>query len=311
MGGSSTSSRSTSGSGAELLALVRWQVCLGTRVPGSAAHDRLADALGERLAGAGAEVHVQPFTARFLGTTAACRNVVGVFRCGRSGAPLALLGTHYDTRPIADRESDPALRDTPIPGANDAGSGTAVFLHLLPWLRAACDDGVLERDVAVAFVDAEDLGDIDGNPFSLGAEHLAAEPPVGIGRPAEVVVLDMVGGRDMVLDIDAHVFRHPRSRRLTADLFTLGASLDLPPFTREKPQRLKYIVSDHWPFLRRGVPSCLLIDLDYPEWHTRADLPEAMSGASLAAIEAVLQPWLSRPLSSARRGSRGSSGPSD
>lgn len=290
MGGSSTSSRSV-----ELLELVRWQVGLGTRVPGSAAHDRLADALSERLAGAGAEVHVQPFTARFLGRTAACRNVIGVFRCGRPGAALALLGTHYDTRPRADRETDPALRGTPIPGANDAGSGTAVLLHLLPWLRAACDDGMLERDVAVAFVDAEDLGDIDGNPFSLGAECLAADPPAGVGRPDEVVVLDMVGGRDMVLDVDAHVFRHPPSRRLTADLFTLGASLDLPPFTREKPQRLKYIVSDQWPFLRRRVPSCLLIDLDYPEWHTRSDLPEAMSGDSLASIEAALQPWLSRP----------------
>ena len=212
---------------------------LGTRVPGSAAHDRLADALADRLAAAGAEVHVQPFTARFHGTPAACRNVVGVFRCGRPGAPLALLGTHYDTRPIADREPDPALRRKPIPGANDAGSGTAVLLHLLPWLREACDDGVLQRDVAAAFVDAEDLGDIDGNPFSLGAEHLAAHPPAGVGRPDEVVALDMVGGRDMVLDIDAHVFRHPPSRRLAADLFSLGASLDLPPFTREKPRRVQ------------------------------------------------------------------------
>lgn len=292
MGGSSTSSPSA---GAEILELVRWQVGLGTRVPGSAAHDRLADALADRLGAAGAEVHVQPFTARFHGTTAACRNVVGVFRCGRPQAPLVLLDTHFDTRPIADRDPDAALRHTPIPGANDAGSGTAVLLHLLPWLRAACDDGVLERDVAVAFVDAEDLGDIDGNPFSLGAEHLAARPPAGVGRPDEVVALDMVGGRDIVLDIDAHVFRHPPSRRLAADLFTLGASLDLPPFTREKPRRVRYIISDQWPFLRRGVPSCLLIDLDYPEWHTQADLPEAMSGDSMAAIEAVLQPWLSRP----------------
>lgn len=279
--------------GAELIALVERQVALGPRVPGSAAHERLADELEARLDGAGAAVHVQPFTVRFHGRTVTCRNVVGVFRCGASGAPMVLLGTHYDTRPIADREPDPRLRSVPIPGANDGGSGTAVLLHLLDWLRGAA--GGLGRDVAVAFVDAEDLGDIDGNPFSLGADRLAADPPAAVGRPGEVLVLDMVGGRDAILDIDAHVFHHAPSRDLAAGLFRLGASLDLPPFARAKPDRVRYVVSDQWPFLRRGVPACLLIDLDYPEWHTQADLPAAMSGESMAAIEAALKPWLSRP----------------
>ncbi|OHD70231.1 MAG: hypothetical protein A2177_08780 [Spirochaetes bacterium RBG_13_68_11] len=299
MAGSSTTSDS-----AELIGLVERQVSLGPRVPGSAAHDRLADELAARLDGAGAVVHVQRFEARFHGRTVPCRNVVGVFRCGAPAAPMILLGTHYDTRPIADREPDPALRDVPIPGANDGGSGTAVFLHLLDWLRGTA--GGLGRDVAVAFVDAEDLGDIDGNPFSLGAEVLAAYPPLIVGRPDEVIVLDMVGGRDAVLDIDAHVVHHAPSRALAAGLFRLGASLDLAPFRREKPERVKYIVSDQWPFLRRGVPACLLIDLDYPEWHTQADLPAAMSGESMAAIEAALKPWLSRPRAKGRRSSPGS-----
>jgi glutaminyl-peptide cyclotransferase len=307
MAGSSTTSASDAAT--ELIALVVHQVAMGPRVPGSPAHDRLADELASRLGGAGAEVHVQPFAARFHGRAVACRNVVGVFRCGRPAVPLALLGTHFDTRPIADREPDPRLRDEPIPGANDGGSGTAVFLHLLEWLRRAGAGGGLGCDVAVAFLDAEDLGDIDGNPFSLGAEHLAVDPPEGMGHPEEVVVLDMVGGRDMVLDVDAHAFHHAPSRRLTADLFALGTSRGLAPFARDKPGRVKYVVSDQWPFLRRGVPSCLLIDLDYPQWHTQADLPDAMSGASMAAIEAALKPWLSRPRARARRSSRGSSGP--
>jgi glutaminyl-peptide cyclotransferase len=289
---------------AELIRLVERQVALGPRVPGSAAHDRLADELAARLDGAGAAVHVQSFEVRFHGRTVPCRNVVGVFRCGAPAVPMILLGTHYDTRPIADREPDPALRGVPIPGANDGGSGTAVFLHLLDWLHGTA--GGLGRDVTVAFVDAEDLGDIDGNPFSLGAEVLAADPPVIVGRPDEVIVLDMVGGRDAVLDIDAHLMHHAPSRALAAGLFRLGASLDLAPFVREKPERVKYIVSDQWPFLRRGVPACLLIDLDYPEWHTQADLPAAMSGDSLAAIEAALKPWLSRPRAKGRRSSPGS-----
>ena len=41
-----------------------------------------------------------------------------------------MLGAHYDTRPFADQESDPKLRDRPILGVNDGGSGTAVLLGL-------------------------------------------------------------------------------------------------------------------------------------------------------------------------------------
>ena len=300
MAGSST----TSASG-ELLGLVERQVALGPRVPGSAAHDRLADELAARLDGAGAAVHVQSFEARFHGRTVPCRNVVGVFRCGAPAAPMILLGTHYDTRPIADREPDPALRGVPIPGANDGGSGTAVFLHLLDWLRGTA--GGLGRDVAVAFVDAEDLGDIDGNPFSLGAELLAADPPAIVGRPDEVIVLDMVGGRDMVLDVDAHVFHAPAEPR--ADRAACSAWVHRwawLPSPGRSPSGSNTSSATSGRSCAAGMPACLLIDLDYPEWHTQADLPAAMSGESLAAIEAALKPWLSRPRAKGRRSSPGS-----
>ena len=55
-------------------------------------------------------------------------NVIASFR------PLArdrvLLGAHWDTRAIAERDPDPANRATPIPGANDGASGVAVLLEL-------------------------------------------------------------------------------------------------------------------------------------------------------------------------------------
>ncbi len=45
------------------------------------------------------------------------------------------------------------------------------------------------------------------------------------------------------------------------------------------------------PWLRQGIASCILIDIDYPQWHTQADLPSAMSEESLGIIEEAL--WLS------------------
>ncbi len=282
-----------SAAGREILSLVEDQVALGPRAPGTEPHDQLARRLELHLRENGAEVTVQEFAVSFRERTLHCANIVGVFRARlhlSGGGPPILAGTHYDTRIRADREADPARRECPIPGANDGGSGTAVLLHMLPWLSRAD----LARDVAIAFFDAEDLGNIDGKDFSLGAEWCAAHPVAGFA-PMEMVALDMVGGRDMVLDIDAYSLEHQASLNLTRDMFRLGLARGWEPFTRDKPERVKYIVSDHYPFVRRGTASCILIDIDYPQWHTQEDLPGALSADSLGIIEAALRLFLSRP----------------
>jgi hypothetical protein len=271
--------------------LVKEQTALGPRVPGTAPHDSLRDLLARRLEEHADRVVLQPFRASCQGRSVECCNVIGVFRAGPEPArPPLLLGTHYDTRPIADRDPDTARRREPIPGANDGGSGTAVLQHMLGRIRSAERD----RDVVVAFLDAEDLGNIGGNPFALGAGRLADGPPPSVPAPSEVVALDMVGGAGMVLDRDAHALLHGPSLALTRSLFRVGAGTGAAPFTRTKPQQVKYIVSDHWPFLRNGIASCILIDIDYPQWHTHADLPEAMAEESLEAIEEALSLFLSR-----------------
>ena len=151
------------------------------------------------------------------------------------------------------------------------------------------------RDVILAFFDAEDLGDIDGHPFSIGAEHLASHPVPGIPAVSHAVILDMVGGTDMILDVDAHILLHAGSRELTNAIFSRAGELGAEPFTRDKPQKMKYIVSDQWAFLRRGIPACLLIDIDYPPWHTHGDQEGAMSGRSLRIIEETLWSFLGLP----------------
>ncbi len=284
-----------------LMDLVRWQVGFGHRHPGAPGHAAFHRALRDRLEAAGRRVYVQPFDLRFQGAVCPCANYVVHLPAGprTGGRPLAgplLVGTHFDSRLIADREDDPQARARPILGANDGGSGTAVLLHLLEH----APEGGPERDLLLCFFDAEDVGNIDGYEFSEGARRLAASPvPFA---PAEVLVLDMIGGRDLVLDVDAHIRHHAPSRRFTQRVFGLADSLGMRPFAAPKPDKLKYIIADHAPFLERGLPTCLLIDIDYPEWHTHADLPEAMSGESLAMIEDLLLAlaFATRPRSGAR-----------
>lgn len=264
--------------------LVRWQVGFGHRHPGSPGHAAFHRALAGRLEATGLRLHVQRFDLAFQGASCACANYVVHLpaAAGRPPRGPLLVGTHFDSRLIADREADPESRARPILGANDGGSGTAVLLHLLEHVPA----GQPARDLLLAFFDAEDVGNVEGYEFSEGARRFAAAPvPFA---PDEVLILDMIGGRDLVLDVDAHIRHHAPSRRLTQRIFGLAESLGMKPFAAPKPNKLKYIVCDHTPFLERGLPTCVLIDIDYPQWHTHADLPEAMSGASLSMIEDLL-----------------------
>jgi len=279
--------------GEPLLELVRRQVGLGPRCPGSEAHRRLARELGQRLEEHAAEVHRQDFAVRLPDGSVQCANLTGVFRSPvrPAGAPgPLLLGTHFDTRLIADREPDPALRGRPIPGANDGGSGTAILLSLLPELARLAAAGGLAREVRVVFFDAEDVGGIGGRPFAFGAWRYARQPP--LPPPGEVLVLDMVGGKALELDVDAQALEHAPSLELTRRVFAAGRQVDGAVFLGAKWKR---IISDHYPFLRRGIASCLLADLDYPEWHTQADLPAAMSERSLATIAAAVMRFLQGP----------------
>lgn len=272
--------------GPQMMGLVEWQLSHGVRYPGSPGHLDLRRALEGRLSALGVDWVAQEFTVTLGGAKRACANLVARLGAGK-GRPL-LLGSHWDTRLIADREPDARLRRQPIPGANDGGSGTAILLYLLGYLREL----QLRREVQVAFFDAEDVGNIEGNEFSMGARYLA-EHPVG-DPPAEVVGLDMVGGRGMVLDRDAHAARHALSFGLTRTLFGIGRELCLAPFTASKPDQWKYIISDHHPFLARGIPAAILIDIDYPPWHTHGDLPDAMAADSLVAVLRVVATYISR-----------------
>jgi hypothetical protein len=270
--------------------LVRWQVGLGPRAPGLPGHRMLRERLAGSLQTLSDRLTVQEFPVPLPSGRQLCANLSGLFRSRRPQRPPVLVGTHFDTRLVADREPDPRLRDRPIPGANDGGSGTAVLLGLLPVLRRAARRGELDRDTTVVFFDAEDVGGLGGLPFAFGALRYCQEALDA--ETAQVLVLDMVGGRDLELDVDAHAREHPPSLRLTRELFALGRQSDPRAF---RGVRVRHIIADHYPFLRKGIASCLLIDLDYPEWHTHADLPQAMAPGSLATVAGVVERFLLRP----------------
>jgi glutaminyl-peptide cyclotransferase len=271
----------------KIFELVLWQTGFGPRYPGSEAHLRFCGELEKRFKPHFDAFHRQEFEIVLRGNKVACANLIGVKKTATApAAPPLLIGTHFDTRPLADNEQDPGLKHKPIIGANDGGSGTAVLLALAQGLAASS----FTRDIYLALFDAEDVGNIGGYEFGVGARYFTQHPLPGL--PGEVIILDMVGGKNLILDIDLHLFSHGQSLDLARRIMSLGTQRGYAPFIQNKPGQHKYIICDHIPFLRMGIPSFVLIDIDYPQWHTHADLPQAMCEESLGMITRVVADYL-------------------
>ena len=211
-------------------------------------------------------------------TVEICNLVVSV---GPRGGERLWLGAHFDTRPIADRDPDPARREDPILGANDGGSGVAVLLHLLELVATHPP----QRGVDFIFFDGEDAGrPRDPDSYCLGSQHLARTwrdmgSPLCEGKPRGLILLDMVGERDLRIPMER--FSLVRAPAWTREVFARAQRLGLAAFVAEPGPA---VIDDHEPFLRVGVPAVDLIDFDFPQWHTHADTPDICAPESLRQV---------------------------
>lgn len=262
------------------------------RTPGSEGSNATAERLAAALRDAGWAVRFEPFDATFEGRALPARNVVA----DRAGATEALLilGAHYDTRPCADKDPDPANRTRPVLGANDGASGVAVLLHLAQLLEGRA----MNLSLRVVFFDAEDMGDAGlgcgrGTPWAQGSEHhAAAMPDEEVRRARGMVLLDMVGDAGLELRREG-ASAAPPHRALQDGLWSWAARLGHPQFLDASGPR---ITDDHLPFQQRGIAAVDVIHLDddgrdvFPgSHHTTFDDLDRLSPASLEAVgETVL-----------------------
>jgi len=253
------------------------QIEMGPRIPGSPGHDAFIEWASASLETAGWDVEIQE--SLFHGTPV--RNVVARRGSLEPDSEWILLGAHYDTRPLADRDPDPANRTLPVTGANDGASGVAVLLEVA---RVLPETGA---NVWIVLFDAEDGGDIDGGEWIVGSQaFVEALPGMAGGRlPDAVVVVDMIGDADLNIHVELN-----SSPELVAEIWgkaqALGHGDDFIPAPKFS------MLDDHTPFLRLGIPTALLIDFDYPYWHTVEDTPDKVSAESLGAVGETLLAWL-------------------
>ncbi|OGL18689.1 MAG: hypothetical protein A3F92_12020 [Candidatus Rokubacteria bacterium RIFCSPLOWO2_12_FULL_71_22] len=241
-------------------------VAIGPRPAGSAAAARARRYLVDQLRGIGVKAQVQPFEADTPHGRLRMANVVAVLPGRRPD--VILLGGHYDTK---------LFREFRFVGANDGGSSAALLLELTRALGAR----PREFTYWVVWFDGEEAFGAWTATDSLYGSRRMAEDLRSAGRlPRAVLVADMIGDRD--LGIRREAFSTPWLTDLvwaTARRLGYGAHFSDETLPVE---------DDHAPFLRHGVPAALVIDFDYPPWHTAEDTLDRVSARSLETVGRVL-----------------------
>ena len=202
-----------------------------------------------------------------------------------------LLGAHYDTRPYPDRDRrDP--RGIFL-GANDGASGVAVLMEL------ADSVAELKGTVGVDFVlfDAEEyVFEEKRDSYCLGslffARQYASSRKAGTISYAYRcgVILDMVGDRNLTIWQEQQSVDWHDTRPVVESIWATAKQLQIQEFV----PRPKYLINDdHVPLrMTGGIPTCDIIDFDYPHWHTTQDIPENCSAHSLGLVGRVILSWL-------------------
>jgi glutaminyl-peptide cyclotransferase len=257
----------------------RTQLAFGPRVPGSAGHAAMATWLDSTLRSRADTVLVQAWDHKAAdGKTLPMHNVLARFNPG--AAKRVMFIAHWDTRPRSDAASS-TDSTAPVPGANDGASGVAVLLGLADVFKAKAPD----VGVDLLFVDGEDYGDFyaAGRPDVLiGARWYADHPLVPL--PGYAILLDMVG--DRMLQFKKEGYSMSAAPQIVDKVWRAAERLGLS--STFVSQTGIEITDDHIEFIRVGVPTIDVIDLDYPWWHTKDDTLDKISAESLQIVGDVM-----------------------
>jgi len=179
--------------GDSLFTYVEKQLSFGYRIPGTPEHVACKDWIVSKLKSYGAEVVEQKFKASFLTVKDVdAYNIIATFNPGHK--KRILLGAHWDSRMIAEKDKDQSKRNQPIYGADDGGSGVAGLLEIARQLN----ENEIDIGIDLIFFDAEDQGNSNADEtdtWALGAQHWSKNLHKRGYKAKFGILLDMIGSK--------------------------------------------------------------------------------------------------------------------
>jgi hypothetical protein len=259
--------------GAQAFAHLKAQVALGPRPAGSTALRQTRAYITRQIAALGLTVQEQPFVATTPIGPIDMVNLV-VTLPGRRTDRILFTG-HYDTK---------LFKDMSFVGASDGGSSAAFLIELVRSLK----DQPREFTYEFVWFDGEEAvveWDIDRDS-TYGSRYYvqAARQAKALASIKAMILVDMIGHADLRIERDSY------SETWLTDLIWAAAKrLGHGAIFRDT---VTTIEDDHVHFVRAGVPSVDIIDLnhfiDRGHWHTAGDNLDAVSAKSLQIVGDVL-----------------------
>ena len=266
----------------------------GPRVPGTDAQKACAKWLKNQLLRYGAEVKLQEgeMTA-YNGTKLPIINIIGSFN--PDAKMRVLLMSHWDSRPFADNDPDPAKRKQPVMGANDGASGVGILLEL----ARLCNEKLPQVGIDIFLTDAEDYGapedwsgPHDEKWWALGTQMWCKQAAKEGYRAQYGILLDMVGSANATFYREYYSERYASS--FVNEIWQNAARLGYGDLFIN--QGGGGVTDDHV-FVNRmlQIPCVDIIDTRTdtdgtfcPEWHTTYDTIDNISRETLGKVGRVL-----------------------
>lgn len=274
------------------------QLVFGPRVPGTNAHAKASQWLYKKMKQWSDTAIIQEFKARVYNNSIFDgKNIIGSFN--PQSKKRILLAAHWDSRPYADHDPDPANRRKPIDGANDGASGVGVLLEIARLLHNHPLESGMGIDII--FFDLEDYGPhqddtLSGNNdehWALGSQHWSRNPHVAGYRAQFGILLDMVGAPGAVFPRE--YFSQQYASWVLDKVWRTAQRMGYDYKFVNKPGAP--ISDDHLPVNQiAAIPMINIIHLDpdsrngtfYEYWHTLGDNLSQIDPKTLKAVGEVV-----------------------
>ncbi len=132
---------------------------------------------------------------------------------------------------------------------------------------------IFDFAVQILFFDGEDFG----NAPLYGSEYFSNNVD-----PKEYhfgIIVDMIGDKDLSVYQEINSLKY--APHITKKIFEIAYINNLRHFYSFPKYK---IIDDHLPLNRKGIKTVLLIDFDYPFWHTPEDDIDKCSKESLEEV---------------------------
>ncbi len=264
------------------------QVAFGPRVPNTQAHHNCSNYFVEEFKRFGAQVIEQEATLYTYNRQAIqAKNIIASF--DPENKNRILLCAHWDSRPFADNDPDPANHQIAVDGANDGAGASAALMEI------ARQIGIQKPNVGIDIIlfDAEDWGtpqfeETYSGGWCLGSEYWSKNPHIPNYTARYGILLDMVSAPGAQFYKEHHSLLY--AKNVVNKVWEAAQIIGYDSFFIHKNGGA--ITDDHLEVMKyRQIPCIDIIDFDPNRengfgqyWHTVNDNMNEVSKETLKAV---------------------------